>query len=186
MKRSLALLLPAAALAGALLPASAPALSVAPSAAPTLLRLDGIGPLRLGMTQSAALRTGWLANRGTGCELGGRPFPVTYQLSGSRAPDGVVGSAEFQRGRLRNLSFTRGVRTAAGVVVGRTTARGTVNRYRASGFRASAQFFDTFQGTFVAVQRGSGSQLLGAFARGRTSARRPIAVLGIPYVPTCE
>lgn len=151
------------------------------------VRLNGIGPLRLGMTRAAALRTGWLADRGRGCELGGPPIPITYRLSGPRAPAGVRAVAEFDRGRLENIAFTRGVRTATGVVVGRTTARGMVNRYRAAGFAARAQFVDVFRATFVTVRRrGRRRQVIAGFARGRTSARRPISTLGIPFVPTCE
>src|SRR5689334_11424619 len=106
-------LLAAAVAACAALPATAPADLVAGRSTP-LLRDAGLGPLKLGMTSSAALRTRWLAHRGTGCELGGRPFPVTYQLNGPRAPGGVVGAAEFSRGRLTNLSFTKGVETTFG------------------------------------------------------------------------
>jgi hypothetical protein len=177
-------LLAAAALACAALPATASADLVAGRTTP-LLRADGIGPLRLGMTTAAALRTRWLAHRGSGCKLGGPPVPVTYQLSGPEAPDGIAGSAEFQRGRLRTLSFTKGVETTFGARVGETTARGMVNRARAAGFSARAQFLDTFAGTFVTVRRG-GRQRFGGFARGRTSARRPLSILAIPYVPTCE
>lgn len=161
------------------------ACAAAPAQAATTLRLDGIGPLRLGMTRAAALDTGWLARRGRGCELGGPPIPITYRFTGPRAPAGVVGVAEFDGGRLRNLSFTRGVRTATGVVVGRTTATGMVNRYKDAGFAARAQFVDTFAGTFVTVKQ-RGRQAIGGFARGRPSARRPLDTLGVPYVPTCE
>lgn len=177
-------LLAAAALACAAAPATAAADLLAGRSTP-LLRATGIGPLRLGMTTAAALRTRWLAHRGSGCELGGPPLPITYQLSGPRAPEGVVGSAEFRRGRLRSLSFTKGVQTSFGAIVGETTARGTVNRARAAGFGARAQFVDTFAGTFVTVSRG-GRQRFGAFARGRTSARRALSIVAIPYVPVCE
>jgi hypothetical protein len=170
-------LLAAAALACAALPATA-------SAAPQL-RADGIGPLRLGMTTSAALGTRWLAHRGSGCELGGRPYPVTYQLNGPSAPGGVVGSAEFTRGKLTNLSFSKGVQTTFGAKVGTTTARGMVNRAKDAGFGAATSYFDTFEGTFVAVVRGR-KQFFGGFARGRTSARKPISILAIPNVPVCE
>lgn len=170
--------------AGANASGATTATTVAAQSIPTI-RLDGIGPLRLGMTRAAGLRTGWLANRGRGCELGGPPIPITYRLSGPRAPAGVRAIAEFDSGRLENIAFTRGVRTATGVVVGSTTARGMVNRYRAAGFAARAQFVDIFQGTFVTVRR-RGRQVIAGFARGRTSARRPISTLGIPFVPTCE
>lgn len=158
---------------------------VASAQSPALLRLDGVGPLRLGMGPRAALRTGWLARRGRGCELGGPPIPVTYRLTGPRAPAGVVGVAEFRFGRLRNLSFSRGVRTATGVLAGRTTATEMVSRYRRAGFAARAQFAGVFQGTFVTVRRG-GRQTIGGFARGRASARRPLSALAVPFVPTCE
>lgn len=162
----------AAALAG-------PAAAITPVTPPTL-RLDGIGPLRLGMASRAALSTGWLAHRGRGCELGGPPIPVTYRVNGSSAPAGVGGFAEFRFGRLRNLSFTRGVRTAVGVAPGVTRTSAMVARYRRAGFTVRAQFIDTFGGTFVTVRRGR-RQVLGGFAVGGV-----VRTLGIPYVPVCE
>jgi hypothetical protein len=116
----------------------------------TVVRLDGIGPLHLGMTRTAAVATGWLAGRSPGCPLGGTP-PITYRLTGPKAPKAVRGTAEFADGRLTTLSFTRGVRTSTGVTVGRTTTARMVARYRAAGFSASARFERTFQGTFVRV-----------------------------------
>jgi hypothetical protein len=155
---------------------------VAPAgAAPTtLLRLDGIGPLELGMTRTAALATGWLADGASGCPLGGPPLPITYRVAGEDAPSGLRGSVEFRRGRLRAMAFTRGVRTATGVRVGRTTTARMVARYRAAGYAASARYDATFQGTFVIVRRRA-RQLLGGFARGRV-----VTTLAIPRVQTCE
>ena len=153
---------------------------VASAGATTVLHLDGIGPLRLGMSRTAAVATGWLANRAPGCELAS-PRPVTYRFTGRRAPAGLRGTAQFEGGRLTSLSFTRGVRTAAGVRVRRTTTARMVARYRAAGFLASARFDRTFQGTFVRVRRRNGRQVLGAFAPGRT-----ITSIAIPAVPACE
>src|SRR4051794_32653470 len=99
-----------------------------PAGAVTTLRLGGIGPLELGMKRSAALATGWLGNRGTGCELGGDPLPITYRFTGPSAPRGLVGTAEFRRHRLRNLAFSRGVRTGRGVRVRVTTTSRMVSR----------------------------------------------------------
>jgi hypothetical protein len=171
------LLLAAAVLAVAT--ALAPAAPAA--AATTRLRLDGIGPLKLGMTRAAALATGWLANRRLGCELES-PRPIDYRFSGPKAPRGLHGTADFRNGRLRALSFTGGVRTAAGVTVGRTTTARMVARYRSAGFAASAQFVSTFGGTFVRVRRRpGGADVIGGFARHRT-----VTVLAIPAVPVCE
>lgn len=157
--------------------AAAPAAS---ASATTLLHLDGIGPLRLGMSRTAAVATGWLSNRAAGCELAS-PRPITYQLAGRRAPNGLRGVAEFDSGKLTDLSFTRGVRTATGVRVRQTTTARMVARYRAAGFLASATFVDTFSGTFVRVRRRNGRDVLGAFAQGRV-----ISTLAIPAVPVCE
>jgi hypothetical protein len=157
--------------------AGAPA---ATASATTLLHLDGVGPLRLGMSRTAAVATGWLSNRGRGCELAS-PRPVTYLLAGRRAPGGLRGVAEFDSGKLTDLSFTRGVRTATGVRVGQTTSARMVARYRAAGFLASASFVDTFGGTFVRVRRRNGGDVLGAFTRGRV-----ISTIAIPAVPVCE
>lgn len=154
--------------------------SAATPAKATLLRLDGIGPLRLGMTREAALATGWLAQRRTGCPLGGPPLPITYRLSGPKAPARIRGIAEFVSGRLRAVSVTAGARTAAGAVVGSTTAKEMAALYRAAGFAASARYDSTFVGTFVVVRR-NGKIVIGGFAEaGR------VRVIGIPYVPVCE
>jgi hypothetical protein len=168
--------------ATAAIAATAALAPVAAADAATRLRLDGIGPLRLGMPRAAAVATGWLANRSTGCPLGGTPLPITYRFSGATAPRGLHGTAEFHGGRLRALSFTGGVRTATGVTVGRTTTARMVARYRRAGFAASAQFVSTFGGTFVRVRRRpGGADVIGGFAR-----RRTVTMLAIPAVPVCE
>src|SRR5436190_7665085 len=95
--------------------------TAAAAGGPTILRLKGVGPLHLGMGRTAAVHTGWLAHRGQGCELGGPPIPITYRIDGPNAPPDVRGSVEFAKGKLDNISFTRGVRTRAGVVVRKTT-----------------------------------------------------------------
>jgi hypothetical protein len=160
------------------------ALLVAPSApgaaSTTVLRLDGIGPLHLGMTRTAALATGWLAGRGSGCELAGPPIPITYRFTGKKAPQGINGVAEFRNDRLRVLSFTHGVRTSTGVTVGRTTTRRMAARYRKAGFAATTQFVATFQGTFVTVKR-RGRQVVGGFGEGRV-----VTTIAVPTVPVCE
>src|SRR6185437_12498858 len=120
-------------------------------AATTLLRLDGIGPLKLGMTRTAAVKTGWLADRAPGCELAS-PRPITYRFTGPKAPRGLRGSAQFDRGRLSTVSFSRGVRTRVGVRIGTATGQ-MVSKYRAAGFSASSRFLPTFAGTFVTVKR---------------------------------
>jgi len=156
-------------------------LALAPAAgAATRLRLDGIGPLSLGMKRAPALATDWLGNRRTGCPLGGPPLPIDYQLTGPKAPAGVRGNAEFDGGRLRTLSFSRGVSTAVGVTVGKTSTKRMVARYRATGYRVRSQYFGTFQGTFVTVTK-NGKAVIGGFG-----VRGTIATLGIPAIPVCE
>jgi hypothetical protein len=150
-----------------------------PAAGATVLGMRHVGPLRLGMTRTAALSTGWLAHRGRGCELGS-PIPVTYRLDGRRAPVGLRGVAEFDDGQLTNLSFSAGVRTVAGVTVGRTTPARMVSRYRNAGLSAHAEYVDTFGGTFVNVTK-DGSTVIGAFANGPV-----ITMLAIPVVSVCE
>lgn len=158
------------------------ALLAAPAHGATLLRLDGIGPLKLGMTRPAALDTGWLSGKHSGCPLGGKPYPIDYSLKGSSAPSGIDGTGEFVGGKLTNFSFNKGVRTATGVVPGKTTTTGMVTRYRNAGYKVSARFDETFQGTFVSVKRKhGGKQVIGAFGDGNV-----IDVIGVPYVPLCE
>ena len=145
----------------------------------TVLRLDGIGPLRLGMTRTAALATGWLGERRPGCPLSGTP-PITYRFTGPKAPRAIRGSVEFENDRLSTMSFTRGVRTSTGVTVGRTTTARMVTRYRAAGFTASARFDRTFQGTFVRVRR-HGRDVVGGFGEGSV-----VTIVALPAVPVCE
>jgi hypothetical protein len=156
------------------------AVPVSGAGAATLLRLNGIGPLKLGMTRADAVATGWLAQRQTGCPLGGPPLPITYRLTGANAPSGIRGTAEFTGGRLRNLSFTRGVRTAAGVRVRHTTIAGMVRRYKDAGFKARAEHSDVFGGSFVTVKRGKRS-VIGGFGEGSR-----VTILALRHVPVCE
>lgn len=144
------------------------------------LGLRAFGPLELGMTRTDAVATGWLAQRGRGCPLGGSP-PITYRLTGPKAPAGVAGTAEFAQGRLTSLAFTRGVTTRTGVRLGRTSPARMAEHYRRLGFSARSRYVGTFGGTFVTVRR-SGRDVIGAFARGRG----PITVLAIPAVSACE
>lgn len=155
----------------------------APAQGATLLRLDGIGPLRLGMSRTAAVATGWLSNRRAGCPLGGRPYPIEYALDGRSAPPALRGIAEFRGGRLTSVTVTRGARTATGVVPGTTRWPSMVRRYRRAGFRVSARYVTAFGGTFVDVRRRRGdATVLGGFAE----KGRPVSVLGIPFVPACD
>jgi hypothetical protein len=158
--------------------------SAAPAHGATLLRLDGIGPLSLGMDRTAAVATNWLKANGHGCPLGGKPYPVAYTVRGPKAPAGIVGSVEFNggSGRLEDMSFTKGVRTATGVVVGRTTAADMVKRYRSAGFVAGSRYDSTFQGTFVTIRRHKGgAPVLQGFA-----SKSKVDTLGIPTIPVCE
>ncbi len=152
----------------------------ASTAAAATLHLNGVGPLRLGMARADAVDTGWLSNRSRGCELAGPPIPIGYRLRGPKAPASVVGSAEFRRGRLINMSFTRGVRTVTGVGVRRTTVAQMVARYRSAGYSASARYDAVFQATFVTVTRRGRTVIMG-FARGSV-----VTQLGIPVIPICE
>jgi hypothetical protein len=156
-------------------------LLAAPASGATLLRLDGIGPLKLGMSRTAGLDTGWLSNRMTGCELGGKPYPIGYKLAGTQAPAGLDGIAEFNRGKLTSLVFDAGVRTATGVVPGKTTVAGMVKRYRDAGFKASARYDDVFAATFVTVKRKGGKQVIFGYASGKV-----VDTIGIPFIPFCE
>lgn len=150
------------------------------SPAPQTLRLDGIGPLKLSMTRTAAVKTGWLSGRGTGCPLGGTPLPITYRLRGHAAPKGVTGTAQFEHGKLTVLTFSAGVRTTAGITVGASTTSQMVSAYKAKGFKAKASFSGTFGGTFVDVTK-SGGAVIGAFAE-----KKVISELALPGVPVCE
>jgi len=147
---------------------------------PTTLRLDGIGPLKLGMSRTAALKTGWLAHRGKGCELQGPSLPVTYTFTGAKAPKGLEGTVQFTGDKLDNVAISKGASTAAGVTIG-TSTKTMVARYKAEGMTVKSSFETTFGGTFVTVER-KGNLVLGAFAE----KGKAISVLGLPFVGVCE
>lgn len=147
--------------------------------AETTMTLNSVGPLKLGMKRSAAVKTDWLSNRGNGCELGGKPYPIAYRTGGPSAPKGLKAFVEFNSDRLTSLSATAGVRTPVGVRIG-TTVTNMLTRYRAAGYGATQAYSDVFGGTFVRVTRG-GRQVLGAFA-----LKRKVTTLAIPSVPVCE
>jgi hypothetical protein len=151
----------------------------ATAGASKLLRLNGIGPLKLGMKRAAALSTGWLAHMAKGCELLS-PRPTTYTLTGPNAPTSVTGLVQFQHRRLMSISMTRGVHTAAGVVLGRTTSSQMVSDYQNAGFTASAAFSRTFGGTFTTVKRNGASVIQGF------GAQKIVTLLAIPAAQVCD
>ena len=155
------------------------ALGTPASAATTTLRQDGIGPLTLGMTRTAALKTGWLSDRVAGCPLV-LPRPVTYSLRGPKAPSGLRGTAEFSSGVLTNVSVTRGAQTALGIRPHHNSALGMVRTYRRAGYTATAEFAPDFGVTFVRIMRG-GANRFGAVQTGAT-----LDQISIPSTATCE
>jgi hypothetical protein len=156
------------------------AVLAAPAHGATVLRLDGIGPLKLGMTRMAALDTGWLSNRQTGCKLGGPPYPITYRLDGASAPTAITGSAEFVSGKLQAVVAEKGVRTSTGVVPGKTTWPSMVTRYRNAGYKVSARYDDVFQVTFIHVKRKGEAVMTGI------AEKQVVNMLGVPFIPLCE
>jgi hypothetical protein len=163
----------------AALPGPASATTVATTSQQTL-RLNGIGPLKLGMSRTAAVKTGWLSNRSTGCELGGPPLPIVYRLKGAAAPKGIAGSVTFNGGKLTNVSLDKGVRTDAGVTVGTTTLKQMVARYRSRGYKVNTDVSNVFGGTFVRVAKGTRSVIDG-FGSGTI-----VTSLGLPFIATCD
>lgn len=148
-------------------------------AAPTTLRNNGIGPLKLGMARADAVATGWLSNRGLGCELAS-PRAITYELNGSSAPAAITGFAEFNGGKLTNLTLTKGVRTKSGVVPGTTTIRQAVSLFRKAGYSASSRYDTTFQATFVTAKRNGRQLFSGVGSKTRLDS------VSIPFTPVCE
>jgi hypothetical protein len=159
-------------------------LLAAPADGATIVGTTGVGPLKIGMSRTAALATGWLSNRHNGCELAGPPLPIDYDLDGAKAPAGLEGSVEFTGGRLSNIALSKGVRTTTGVVPGKTTWPSMVKRYRNAGYRVSARYESTFGGTFVNVKRKDGGE--GPLLSGFAMRGKPVSVIGLPYVPVCE
>ena len=158
---------------------AAAAAVAAPAQAATTLRLDGIGPLKLGMTRAAAVKTGWLSHKALGCELA-RPRPVVYGLDGGNAPRSLKGSLIFESGRLTRISITSGARTKLGVTPGKTTVRRMISVYRRAGYRVSRRYDEGFRATFITIQR-RGQQVLSGFAE-----RRVVNRVSIPFTPVCE
>src|SRR4029078_2849143 len=67
---------------------TAAAVVAAPAHGATLVRLDGIGQLKLGMSRMAALDTGWLGARSTGCRLGGKTQPHDHKTDRDKGAHG--------------------------------------------------------------------------------------------------
>jgi hypothetical protein len=132
------------------------------------------------MTRTSAVNTGWLAHKGSGCPLGGPPIPISYRVNGPKAAAGVNGNVEFVNGKLSDMSFSSGVRTATGVAVGKSTVAQMVSSYRHAGLAASSHYDSTFSGTFVTVKR-RGKVVLQGFA-----AKKTIQTLAIPAIQLCE
>lgn len=93
---------------------------------------------------------------------------------------GMGRADEFDRGALRVMAFSAGVRTTFGVALPGATASDLVKRARAAGYSATSVYDETFAGRFVTVNRG-GQQVLGAFA-----TKSAIDTIAVPYVPVCE
>jgi hypothetical protein len=144
------------------------------------LNLNGIGPLTLGMSRTAALKTGWIAHEATGCTLGGKPYPITYTFTGKHAPHGVKGIVQFDHNKLSFMSFNAGVGTITGVILGKTTVSQMVSDYRRAGYSASSKYSTTFAGTFATVKQ-RGKIVIQGY-----SPHSKITALGIPAVPTCD
>jgi hypothetical protein len=87
---------------------------------------------------------------------------------------------QFQNGRLTSISATRGVHTAAGVVVGKTTHAQMVRDYGGPPFSASSMFNATLGGTFTTVKR-RGKTVLQGFG-----AHAKVTLLAIPAVQVCD
>jgi hypothetical protein len=154
--------------------------SAAGAGTTTHLSLGGFGQVKLGMKRQAAVSTGWLAHRGTGCQLGGKPFPITYTFTGRNAPHGIKGTAQFDHGKLDVMSFTAGVSTSTGVTVGKTTATQMVTAYRTAGYTVRSRFDSVFAGTFVTVTK-KGKAVIQGFA-----PHAKLTTLGLPFVPVCD
>jgi hypothetical protein len=150
----------------------------ATAGASKLLRLNGIGPLKLGMARSAALGTGWLGRKTKGCKFA--PHPVTYTMTGTKAPAKVTGLVEFRHGKLTSISISHGVHTATGVIVGKSTSAQMVSDYRKAGFGASTAFDPTLGGRFTTVKR-NGSDVIQGFG-----VHKIVTLLAIPAVQLCD
>jgi hypothetical protein len=154
-----------------------------PPAAAPVLRLDGIGPLKLGMSGAAALKTGWLDTRKPtpGCQLAPPPHSKIYRLSGPRLPAGVKGSAEIGGGKLITLVLDAGVATDTGVKLGTSTVTEMTAAYRKAGFEVDAAPDEVFQTTFVNVVKDKRMVLAGSAPDSET-----IESLATPTFMLCE
>lgn len=158
------------------------ALAAPAVAAPPRLRLDGIGPLKLGMTRSAALATGWLSNPMPGCELQS-PRPVGYDLAGPSAPAGLKGGVSFVSGKLVTVAVDKGAATITGVRPGVTTAAKMVSAYKKAGYKVTSLFDPTFQARFITATRG-GKSIVGIASGASTS--KVVSSLSVPFADVCE
>lgn len=177
-------LVAAASAAGVALLTGAAACTAGGATPGATIRTDGVGPLKLGMTRAAAVRTGWLSDRTTGCELAGKPYPLVYRLDGRGAPKAVEGTATFANGRLTLFTFTAGVRTANGTTPGVTDLAQAKARYSRAPYSAQTTTSQLDGTRFLRVRK-RGRDAFEMFTK-TADGRGPISLIGLPYVPICD
>ena len=165
-------------------PAAAAGQAAASSRKP--VTFTGMGPLKIGMTEQQAARTGWLSNKTVPwCSLGGGTSAGTgYQLHGPRAARPMQGRVIFRNGKLDTLLVRSGTGTARGIRPGISTAADVVRAYPNSAYSRREAII---LGQLVLTVRPKGATyptqqqlLLSATPEHRVQA------VAVPYLPFCE
>lgn len=145
------------------------------------LGLDGIGPLKIGMSESAAENTGWLSDRQVPwCPFASETDP-SYQLEGPEAPAELDGLVIFMEGSLNQIVVRAGAATGEGIGIGTSTLDDLTEAYGTRGYQVdSYSRFEDYD-DFATVNRGDETHLMAALGSGGE-----ISLLGVPHLSVCD
>lgn len=165
--------------------AAVAALALVPSAqAAWVLRTTGIGPLKLGMGEKAAVKSGWLKPKRykTSYSDNFQPKYPTYRIGGPGAPRGLRGEVLMGlngSGRLAFIRVTHGATTEFGIRPQFDTLSDMRRVYRENGWKAVAQHEGiTSLAPLEATPPGANSPTIAA----QVISGSRIDVIGIPFV----
>ncbi len=149
-----------------------------------VLRSTGIGPLKLGMTEKAALKSGWLKPKRytTSYSDNFRPRYDTYRIGGPAVPRGLRGEVLLGLNGSRKVAFiriTHGATTELGIRPQYDTLAGMKRVYEENGWKAvEAEGGTSPSAPLEATPPGAASPTIAA----QVVSGARIDVIGIPSV----
>ena len=150
-----------------------------------LLAGDGLGPLRLGMSRSDALDSGWLGEPQETCSdmIGGGAAPgeYAYMLDGPQAPEGLSGSVEISDDEITTIGVSKSVAMPNGVTFDSAwDATRAMETLQSAGYRVSVT------STFEPEDSATATSPDGAEFGFYFSDARGSASVAIPTMSICD